>query len=273
MLQGFMPYSLGQIAFTALVLLLGGILQSTVGFAYGLFAIPLLMLAEIPFEEILAIVLLSTFIQGAVAVRLLKEELPKKQIYIAAIIRISFVIAGVLLLQQIINLNKELMHVIMGTVLILSVLVLWTLPERKSAHVQYTLLYTCIAPLSGFIGGMIGMGGPPILLWTISQPWDPKKIRAFLFIMFMASIPVQIPLLVLLFGWTVCWGVVLGLLCFPAVYAGSRLGVHLGNKLNRDQFKTFVYVLLLLLGAQSVYKYFAVDVEQAAESAVSGSLE
>ncbi|NRA37399.1 MAG: TSUP family transporter, partial [Planctomycetes bacterium] len=119
----------------------------------------------------------------------------------------------------------------------------------------YTVLYALIAPLSGTMSGMIGMGGPPVILWAMAQPWGVNRTRAFLFVIFMCAIPFQILSLLLAFGVHVWWGVALGLLCSPVVWLGSYVGVFLGNKLNKEQFKVIVYVLLLVLGASSVYKY------------------
>ncbi len=253
-----MPYTWEQIALTAVVLFLGGLLQSTVGFAYGLFAIPLILWLQIPIEQVLAIVLFSTFVQGLVGIRTLKEPLPWRQAITASIIRISFVVVGVLLLEYIVNFDKTFMQLIMGIVLIVSVLFLWSLPERKSDHVQFGLFYSAITPVSGLIGGMVGMGGPPMLLWALSQPWEQRRIRAFLFFMFMSAIPVQIPIIAWRFGSEVWWGVLLAIVCLPAIFIGSKVGIGIGNKLNRDQLKICAYIILLILGARSVYNYLSI---------------
>ncbi len=252
-----MPYETYQILLCALILLAGGFLQSTVGFAFGLFAIPLLMWIKIPIEQVLAIITVSTCAQSLVASRAMSEvKVPKQMLLIAASIRIVFIVLGTLILQLIVDFDKNIMHAIMGVILICSVLLLWLLPQRKTETVQRGLLYGVSAPLSGTIGGMIGMGGPPLLLWAMLQPWDPKQIRVFLFMMFMTSIPFQFPILVIVFGWDVCWGAALAVLCFPLVYVGSRLGVQVGNKLSKAQLTHIVYVLLLILGTRSIFKYF-----------------
>lgn len=69
-----MPYSYEHIFYSALILFCGGILQSTVGFAYGLFAIPLLMWLELPLPQIIVAVLLSTFLQSFIGYYALRRE-------------------------------------------------------------------------------------------------------------------------------------------------------------------------------------------------------
>ncbi|NRA37690.1 MAG: sulfite exporter TauE/SafE family protein, partial [Planctomycetes bacterium] len=126
-----MPYTIEQIIFSAFILLCGGILQSTVGFAYGLFAIPLLMWLELPLPQIIAAVLVSTFLQSFIAFYALrKEELERKQLVIASVIRVLFIVLGVVCLQIVVEVNKHLLHAIIGAILILSVIFLWLLPRK-----------------------------------------------------------------------------------------------------------------------------------------------
>lgn len=249
-----MHYELYQIFLSALILFVGGFLQSTVGFAYGLFAIPLLMMVGIPVEEVIAVIIVSSSVQGLLAARSLKEYIPRDYIVLPAVLRAIFVVFGVVLLQIIVDFNKQLMQAIIGAVLIISVLALWLVPRRPSTEVKTSWLYVA-APSSGIIGGLIGMGGPPLLLWAIFQPWEPKQLRAWLFTMFLSTLPLQLVIMFIIFGWYIAWGAALGLMCFPVIYLGTRFGVALGNKLSKKQLEILVYIILLILGIKSVYNY------------------
>lgn len=240
---------------TALILLAGGALQSTVGFAYGLFAIPLLIWIDIPVYEVLALILVSTFVQSLVGCRALREHLPWRNGIIATVIRIVFTIGGVFILHYMVNENQDLISAVVGGILICSVLLLWKMPKRKTDHVQNGLLYTFIAPVSGVLSGVIGMGGPPLLLWAMSQPWSPQRIRAFMFLIMSTGAPAQLLILVAAFGLEVLWGAALGALCIPVVFIGSHLGITFGNKLSKRQLSVAVYLLLLVLGIKSIIDY------------------
>ena len=250
-----MHYEIEQIIWAALILFAGGFLQSTVGFAYGLFAIPLLIWVGIPVEEVIAVIIVSSCIQGVFAARSLRAYIPTDYIILPAVLRAIFVVFGILLLEIIIDFDKNLMQAIIGAVLIISVLSLSLIPRNPSSEVKTGWLYVA-APASGIIGGLIGMGGPPLLLWAIFQPWEPKQLRSWLFTMFLTTLPIQLLIMFIKFGWPIAWGSALGLICFPVILIGSRIGVSLGNKLSKKQLEMIVYIILFVLGVKSVANYF-----------------
>lgn len=250
-----MPYDLTQILLSAVVLLFGGFLQSTVGFAFGLFAIPLLIKVGIPVQEVIAVIIVASTAQGLLAARALKDHIPRDYILIPGLIRAAATVFGILLLRMIVDFDKNLMQAIIGVVLIGSVLLLWLLPRKPTKEVKTAWLYAA-APVSGIIGGLIGMGGPPLLLWAIFQPWEPKQVRAWLFTMFLTTLPIQLVLLYFVFGTPIAWGALLGLICSPVIYVGTRIGVGLGNRLSKKQLEIIVYIILLYLGIRSIMNYY-----------------
>ena len=54
---------------------------------------------------------------------------------------------------------------------------------------------------SGYMAGAFGMGGPPLVLWTMAHDWPAKKSRAFLWSNYLVFMPIQSCLLLWLFGW------------------------------------------------------------------------
>ena len=48
---------------------------------------------------------------------------------------------------------------------------------------------------SGFLAGWLGMGGPPVIFWLLSGRQDAKKTRAFLFSIYVLTIPFQLALM------------------------------------------------------------------------------
>jgi len=45
---------------------------------------------------------------------------------------------------------------------------------------------------SGLLAGLCGMGGPPLVIWSMAHDWPAEKTRGFLFAVFATSIPTKL---------------------------------------------------------------------------------
>ena len=244
--------SITGIIVIAIVLCVAGIIQSGAGFGYGLFAIPLLLLlTDLTLPEIITIVSFCSFMQSLLGAYHLKESIPWKVSVPAIVIRIFSVLVGVFMLYKLTNLNIDDVKFIIGC--ILCGLVLLQLLVRVKPKQSVHWIWGGIAfSASGILSGICGMGGPPLVLWTMAHDWPVKKTRGFLFSVFAASIPLQLFLLYLTFGTTILYATLTALLYFPAVYLGTRIGMPIGNRLPRLVLRKIVYGILIFIGLNSI---------------------
>lgn len=250
-----MPYTWEVCLYVAAILCAGGFLQSIAGFAYGLFAIPFLMWLSIPATDAVVIVLVASMMQTILGCWTLRRSIPHGYILRPFVLRLFCALVGIFVLRMIIDYDKELIHIIIGVILITSVLSIWTLQKRGLSNIHSAWLYVA-SSVGGFMSGFIGMGGPPMVLWVMSQNWESKTVRAFLFAMFATLGPFQIVFFVTIFGSGVWWAALLGLCCAPLVLLGSYFGMRIGNALSIVHLRKIAYILLLILGLKSIISYY-----------------
>ena len=142
------------------ILVLGSLLQGSVGFGFGLFAIPILVWAGVRLSEAVAIVSVSIFIQVLVATYQLRSEARWRQVLPATLIRYLTIPVGVALLLAIDALDRAQAKQILGALLLLVLLVqiFWKVEPREDLHPRWMVL---AFSLSGVMHGMAAMGGPP----------------------------------------------------------------------------------------------------------------
>jgi uncharacterized membrane protein YfcA len=140
---------------------------------------------------------------------------------------------------------------VIGGVLAAIVLVQWVakVKPKDSLHPGWLPL---AAFTSGVMASAVGMGGPPVVLWTMAHDWPSAKSRAFLWSLFLTWAPVHLPVLAYWYGDRAVGAMGLGLVMIPAVLAGSRIGEWLGKGLNRDRLRVAAYGALLAIAASSI---------------------
>ena len=105
---------------------------------------------------------------------------------------------------------------------------------------------------SGFLTGAVGIGGPPLVTWTLMHDWEPSRARGFLWATSLQMTPISMALLVWHFGMPVLWFFVAGLATFPFVALSNKWGMQLGAKWSRRSMRSVTYILLALTSALCV---------------------
>jgi len=229
---------------------MAGVIQSAVGFGFGLFATPLLMHTGLPLPNAIAIVILSSLAQTLIGSRHLRESVPWRYSFTAAGIRTVVAISGLFVLKKLTTLTVADVKLVVGLVLCLAV----GLQSIRVKPVE-TLHWAWGAVAfgsSGFLAGLCGMGGPPLVLWALAHDWPSRKTRGFLFATFACSIPGHILLLSLLFGTEIVKSAGIGLLMLPATFLGVVIGLPIGNRIPRLLLRRIVYALLLGIGISAI---------------------
>lgn len=239
------------VALSGLVLFIAATLQSAVGFGFGMFAIPLILRLGYSLSEAVTMVLSAVMIQGLTGLFKLYKDIPWKPTLRATVLRTAGIPLGILGLEAIDSAARGQVKQMVGLAILLLVVLrlLWTVPEKVPS--QWWQLPSFL--LSGYLVGLIGMGGPPLVLWVTAQHWQPRVTRSFLIAVFLFTLPPNLWLLVEMVGPGLADSIVRGFLFGPLVIAGALLGVWLGDKLNRDQLTKLAYGILALLGLASLF--------------------
>lgn len=245
-------YELGM---AAAVLFLGGALQGAVGFALVLVVMPMLLWLEIPMPVALPLVTVGVFAQTLTSAWRLRRDVPWPPARRAVAIRLAGMILGTLLLKRVLGASADLIRPIVGAIICATVFGQWAwrVPPRERLHPFWDWLAFLS---SGLLGGLCGTGGPPVAFWVSALTWDARKSRAFMYVAFGATVPLQWIMLVAAFGNEVLSGLLAGLLLTPAVILGTLVGLPVGNRFSKPLLRRVTYLLLLVIGVKSIADFF-----------------
>ena len=243
-----------EIVVIAIVLCVAGIIQSAAGFAYALFATPLLLAIGVPLPETITTVSICSFIQSTLGAVHLRKSIPWKTSSIAIIVRVISIGIGLLILYKLSFLDISYIKFIIGCIICGLVLLKLSIKVKIKEKLHW-LWGAASFSGSGILSGICGMGGPPLVLWTIAHDWPVKKTRGFLFSVFAASIPPQIFLLYLTFGNDILYVTLTSLCYFPMVLLGTKIGMPIGNRLPKSTLQKIVYAILIFIGVSSILPF------------------
>ncbi len=166
-------------------------------------------------------------------------------------LRILTMPVGVLLLGLLVTQGQARVKQVVGLMLLIVLGVQWLLKVQPRERVG--LGWTVLAgSCSGLTAGLVGMGGPPVVLWVMAHDWSSKKSRSFLWLTYLMLIPFNLAVLIYKFG-DKMWGpLLLGLCLAPLVVAGSEAGMRVGALMSRQRLRVAAFVLLLLLALGSL---------------------
>ena len=247
-----MPLPLDQLLLIGLVLLASSIVQGTVGFAAGLFGIPLLMLVgRLSLVDAVAISLVAATVQNGAGAWQLRREIDFAGAWRPLLIRLATMPLGVLALYFVGKSGEGLARLVVGGVVLVIVgtQCIVRLQPKPALHPAWEWIAFSLA---GFRVGLCGIGGPPMVLWVMSHDWPAARAKAFLFYIFTSSMVPQAVCLWLLFGTPFLTASLLGLLGLPVVLAGTLLGLKLGQRLPDRVMRPVCLFVLAAIGLMAV---------------------
>lgn len=252
-----MPFTVTQYLLVSLILLASSVLQGAVGFASGLFGIPLLMLTGIALPEAVAISLMASAVQNTVAAWQLRDEIDYRGVWRPMLIRLATLPLGAWMLyylqatSQDAAADKDLTAQIVGVIVLLIVFTQWSLriQPQPSLHPAWEWFAFSIG---GFLLGLCAMGGPAMVLWVMAHDWPMKRAKAFLYFLFATGVPLQAFFLWLFFGSSILWAMLLGLTTVPAVIAGIYPGLWLGRKIPDHIMRSLAWGVLVLIAVTAI---------------------
>ncbi len=226
-------------------------LQGAVGFGAGLVAIPLLLWAGFGLPESIAAVLVVGIVQTAWNCWQYRGHIAWRSTLTIAALRLSMLPAGYWLMTKLDDAGRGLAKQVVGVTLVAIVLVMWLAKIKPRDKVHWAWVPTA-SITSGLMAGAIGMGGPPVVLYSMAHDWPAARARAFLWLLFLTWMPCQLALLLAVEGGGVAHVSAWSLLATPLVLVATRLGNRLGDRLNRRRLRVATFALLLVLAVASI---------------------
>jgi uncharacterized membrane protein YfcA len=239
----------------ATVLFGGSLLQGTVGFGFALFAVPLLLATGLPMPMVLAVNAISTAVQAGNGVHHLRADVPWREMGLSIALRAGAMLIGIWVLAHLMHYPQTLLNCWIGVMVLAmtATQALWRPRPQPRLHAGWGIAAFL---MSGFIGGICSMSGPPLVLWALAHDWSVARTRAFLFASFLLLIPLQLAVLYATFGSDVLRGMLLGLLLCPAVLLGSHLGLRLGARFSKPLLCNAAYTVLVVIAATAILPRF-----------------
>ncbi len=239
---------------TAACLGFGAFVQSTLGFGMGVAAIPLLVYAGFSLPEAIGTLLPNVFVQTAFSCWRHRHRLPWPDVVPVTLLRYSSLPLGVGLLGIIAEQGQAFSRALLGVGL-LAVLAVQQIqsvvPPRRPGRVA-----TVVAGISsGLLAGMIGMGGPPLVLWVMGQDWDSSRQRCFLWLSFLLVMPLQTGVMAWRFGrpWLDAAGY--GMAVVPLVLAVAWGAGAWADRWSKHRLRQGMRLFLLVIAARLIWQW------------------
>ncbi len=254
----------------ALILCFGIFVQASAGFAAGLIIIPSLLWIGYSIPEAQASMLVATIPQNCWGVWSLRDSISRRRVTWPGLTRVAFlpVGCGVLWLLQSQPIDR-VKQAVGAMVLLVTIAIIFFNPKQRE---HLSPVWTWITfPISGFLQGLVGMGGPPMVFWVQAHDWSTRQVRGFLFAMYLISIVPALTVLYLYFGNLIFRPMLTAAATIPLLLLVTVVGLKFGDWLGRQRLRRITYGLLLLIGAAGIASPIlspSVEAKPAQESSV-----
>ena len=231
-----------------LILCVGIFVQSAAGFAAGLLVVRALLFIGYPIPEAQTSLLVATIPQNVWGVWSLRDTVTVKEVAGPGLMRVMFLPLGIFTLQHLELLSEvTLRQIVGGFVLAATLAIILIQPKpHRSVHPVWAMI---AFPLSGFLQGLVGMGGPAMVFWVQAHDWGTRRTRAFLFSMYLMSIVPALVVLYYYFGARIVHPALVASLTLPLLLVCTFLGLRFGTWLGRARLRRVTMALLLVIGA------------------------
>lgn len=234
-------------------LLLGGIIQSSSGFGFGLFIIPILLFFGFSLAPTVIIVVIGSAIQKMMAVNYLKEHLDWKEMMPFIIIGLIGLPLGIYAMFKVSHMSQPAVKQVIGGLVLLMLVLHWQ-GAIKSRELVPKLWGYIAGFFAGLLNGFANIGGPPVVLWTLAHRWSNPKMRGTIIAFSLIFVPFQLILMLITFGSVMFNPILKALILSPAVLLGTWIGLKIGEKISHDHLRIYMQVLLLLIAVASILK-------------------
>ncbi|MBN2851190.1 MAG: sulfite exporter TauE/SafE family protein [Clostridia bacterium] len=231
------------------VLIFAYAVQGISGFGKSLVATPILSFF-IPANEVIAIMILTGLLANFYMLLKTFRYSNIRKIWVMILLGIGGVMTGVRVLSFVPV--KEL-KIAMGVMVVISAILLASGYKLRIKEGHFA--YGAAGLTSGFLSGLLSMGGPAIVLFLQNQDHEKHEFRGNLTLFFFFTGIFAIASLFM--NHLVTSDVISKSLFFlPASLIGVFLGNYLSHKINEKVFKKIIILILFLAGISAVITSF-----------------
>jgi len=235
-------------AISAVLLFIGSMLQSIIGFGMGVLTIPLFVWLGVGLETAVGLLVPSVLFQTSFNCWQNRKSLPWIDVLVPYLLRLGCLPIGVWVLSHV-HSSRTLGRQILG-ITVISIIASQLLFRKKSTAPIAKWWVIPAAAISGFMAGLIGMGGPALVLWVMHQNWSAMRQRIFLWLSFLLVVPAQGLLMGLQFGPTMWKTFLIGAAVVSFVVAGAWVGNRVGNRLTPKRLRFLMYLFLVIISVR-----------------------
>lgn len=230
------------------VILFASILQGFSGFGYGLVLMTVLPFF-LPVKSATVITSVSVIFICLYMVWQNRNHLNPRLIIFPMIGSFLFIPFGVFLLNF---LNEEILKIVLGVLLIL-VSLFYLVRENRDLKIRVTKRNGALSGMvSGTLGGMLGIGGPPLVIYFIQAAGDKYEYKASLDSIFLLA-SIYRSFWLLFFGNITKSMIPLLSGAIVAGLIGTMIGFTLMMKTEKASITRAVYIIMIIAGLSLIF--------------------
>ncbi len=230
----------------ALVLCLGVVTQSLVGFGLALIAMPLLV-GMVGIRVAAPLVALAGLLSQAVLLARFRQALDLGAVRTLALGSVIGISVGVLALKRV---DEALITPVLGGLIV--TYALYGLSTPRVPRLEGEGWAMGFGILAGLLTGAYNIGGPPLVVYGNCRNWDPDAFRGNLQALILLHSTTVLAAHALSGNFTAMVGR-LFLLSIPAIALGLVAGAMLEGRIGASAFRKLVLVVLAALGLKLIF--------------------
>jgi uncharacterized protein len=168
--------------YTVVAVILAGLIRGFTGFGSAMVMAPVLVHLVGPAQAVAT----TLALEFVVSIQLIPAAWQHRNLKMLAPLGIGAWIFAPVGVWLVVRIDEEIMRQVVS-IIVLSFVIILSLGWRYQGSVKGSLSLL-IGSLSGLLSGATSMGGPPVILYMMSGPNDPVKIRSTIILFFVISI-------------------------------------------------------------------------------------
>ncbi len=233
------------LSFISIIILVvvGSIVQTVGGFGFGIFVMILLPSFMPTYSSALA---LSSFLSSTIAASIAIKQLRRVQFKVVIIPILSYFLISTFAVELSIIGSDGILKGLLGVVLI--ILSIYFLKFASNISITATPTTGAISGgLSGFLSGMFGMGGPPMVLYLLASTQNTAAYLATSQF-FFATTNGYNTLIRALNGSYTPFVLIMWVISLISLYIGNKIGNKLVSKVSDKTLRNIVYIFMGVSG-------------------------